>query len=96
MIKLISKVITFENKKTCIRLTKDEWEALELICQQENIKRNSLLNLINQTKNQEITLTNSIRLFSTIYFYNELIRLTTYDITTTKAPSISEAISVIL
>ena len=94
MIKLISKVITFENKKTCIRLTKDE--SLELICQKENIKRNSLLNLINQTKNQEITLTNSIRLFSTIYFYHELIRLTTYDITTSSPPSISEAISVIL
>ncbi len=96
MAKLTSKVIIFENKKTSLRLAEEEWEALSFICQKENIKRNNLLELINSTKNQEITLTNSIRLFSIIYFYNELILLQNYDSTNYKTLSISEAIHGIL
>ncbi|MBR5599229.1 MAG: ribbon-helix-helix domain-containing protein [Alphaproteobacteria bacterium] len=96
MAKLTSRVIIFENKKTSIRLAEEEWDALSLICQKENIKRNNLLELINQTKNKEITLTNSVRLFSIIYFYNELIHLQNYDISAIQNPSITEAIHGIL
>ena len=72
MAKLTSKVIIFENKKTSLRLAEEEWDALSFICQKENIKRNNLLELINSTKNKEITLTNSIRLFSIIYYKNSI------------------------
>lgn len=96
MAKLTSKVIIFENKKTSLRLAEEEWDALSFICQKENIKRNNLLELINSTKNKEITLTNSIRLFSIIYFYNELIVLQNYDTKNIKTLSISEAIHGIL
>lgn len=92
MAKLQSKIIIFNNKKTSIRLATDEWDAIDYICKQENIKRNNLIELINSTKNQYLTLTSSIRLFNIIYFYSTLNRLQNYDITTIQSSSISEAI----
>lgn len=93
MVTLTSKIIVIENKKTCLRLAEDEWEAIDIICKKENIKRNNLIELINQTKSKQMTLTSSIRVFSIIYFYNELIRPKISDNNNViPPPSISEAI----
>ena len=70
MAKLLTKIITVKNRKTSMRLAKDEWEALELICAKESIKRDSLIELIETYKNSQIALTSSVRLFSTVYLYN--------------------------
>jgi predicted DNA-binding ribbon-helix-helix protein len=92
LVTLISKIIVIEKKKTCLRLAEDEWEAIDIICKKENIKRNNLIELINKTKSQQITLTSSIRVFSIIYFYNELIHPKISDNNSIPPPSISEAI----
>ncbi len=90
LVNLISKVILLDNKKTTIRLANDEWEAINIISQKENIKRNYLIELINSTKSQNINLTSSIRLFSIIYFYTELLNL--QKNTSNKQLPITEAI----
>ena len=74
MVQLINKVIVISNKKTTMRLAKAEWEALDAICEQENIKRNFLIDMINQSKNKNMGLTCCVRLFSVIYFYRSLIK----------------------
>ena len=89
---LQSKIILLENKKTSIRLAKEEWEAIETIAQKENIKRNSLIEQISLIKSKNISLTSSIRLFSIIYFYTELINLQKQNKNNTNHLSISEAI----
>lgn len=65
----VTKVITLNAKNTSMRLVTDEWEALEIICERENIKRNTLLELIATYKNEKMALSNSVRLFITVYFY---------------------------
>lgn len=72
MAELASKVISLTNKKTSIRLAVAEWEAIDIICQRENIKRNNLIELINDKKDENLGLTCSVRLFSIIYFYRLL------------------------
>lgn len=69
MAKLLSKVITFSNKKTSMRLASSEWEAVDTICKCENIKRNKLLELINAKKDSKLALTSAVRLFSIIYYH---------------------------
>ena len=75
MVNLINRVILLNNKKTSIRLSDDEWDALNIISQKENTKRNYLIELINSTKSEKISLTSSLRLFAIIYFYTELLNL---------------------
>ena len=69
MVSLINKVININNKKTTMRMTMTEWLAFETICKNENVTKNNLLNLINTNKNHTISLTNSVRLFSIVYFH---------------------------
>lgn len=73
MVKTSSHIIYINNKKTSIRLTQTEWNAVNTICEKENLKRTNLFNLINQNKNKELSLTASIRLFSIIYFQKMLL-----------------------
>ena len=73
MPKLSSKVIHIADKTTSIRLAEAEWDALELICERENIKKTSLLNLINDYKDKDMGLTCSVRLFSLIYMHHWLL-----------------------
>ncbi len=94
MVNLTSKVLLLDNKKTSVRLANDEWDAINLISQKENIKRNCLIELINSTKSQNISLTSSIRLFSIIYFYTELLNLQKNN--DTKQLPITEAIHSII
>lgn len=69
MAKLFSKVITFSNKKTSMRLAVGEWEAIDTICKRENIKRSKLFELINAKKDNKLALTSAVRLFSIIYYH---------------------------
>ena len=69
MVYYSNHVISIANKKTTIRLTNIEWEAFNIICQREKIKRNYLLHQINTHKDQQMNLTSSVRLFTTIYLF---------------------------
>lgn len=73
MAKLFNKVIFVSNKKTSMRLATAEWEAIDIICRKENIKRNDLIGKINQYKDPELGLTCSVRLFTIIYFHQSLL-----------------------
>lgn len=69
---LTSKVIFLSDKKTSMRLAAAEWEAIDIICKRENIKRNSLLEMINRSRNKKMGLTCAVRLFSLVYLYQML------------------------
>lgn len=73
MTKLFNKVIFISKKKTSMRLATAEWEAIDIICQRENIKRNDLIEKINERKNAQLGLTCSVRLFTIIYFHRLLL-----------------------
>ena len=68
MVKISSYIIHINNIKTSIRLTQTEWQAINIICEKENIKRTHLFNLIYKNKNKDLSFSASIRLFSIIYF----------------------------
>lgn len=70
MIKQINRVISISNKKTSIRMATHEWEAFDIICKKENVSRNLLLELLNSNKNENLGLTNAVRLFSIVYFHH--------------------------
>jgi len=72
MVNLVNRVICINNKKTSMRMTLAEWDAFEIICKNENVSKSTLLNLINNNKNHTIGLTNSVRLFSIVYFHQLL------------------------
>lgn len=69
MVYYSNHVISIAHKKTTMRLTDIEWEAFNIICQREKIKRNYLLSQINIHKNPQLNLTSSVRLFTTIYLF---------------------------
>lgn len=73
MPQLFNKVIFISHKKTSMRLATAEWEAVDIICKEENIKRNELIEKINQYKDPGLSLTCSVRLFTIIYFHTLLI-----------------------
>lgn len=64
-----NRVISVANKKTTMRLTDAEWEAFNIICQREKIKKNYLIEQIDSHKNPQMNLTSSVRLFTTIYLF---------------------------
>ena len=64
-----NKVITLQNRKTCIRLADIEWETINTLCEMENFKRKTLFELIEKYKDPKCGLTYAIRLFATIYFH---------------------------
>lgn len=66
-----SRVINIFNKKTSMRLTLIEWDVLDNICRRENIKRSRLLELIEQKRNPQMGLTQSVRLFVLVYLYRQ-------------------------
>ena len=69
MTDFINKIICIDHKKTSMRLAIPEWNAIDTICQKENIKRNTLFELINTNKDKNLGLTCSVRLFTTIYLF---------------------------
>lgn len=69
MTKLITKIITLNDRKTSMRLAQAEWEAVDLICKKENIYRKDLIEMIAEAKDSRISLTSTVRLFAIVYFY---------------------------
>ena len=69
---LINKVIHVDNRVTSIRLAEAEWDALELIARQENIKKTQLLRLIDNNRNAKMCFTAAVRLFALIYLHDWL------------------------
>lgn len=68
MTKLINKVVIVNDRRTSIRLCHKEWEALDEVCNMENISKNDLLSLIENGKRNSLGLTYSARLFIIEYF----------------------------
>lgn len=97
MVDLISKVITISKKKTSIRLAQAEWDALEEISKIENVKRNNIIDMINQNKDNSISLTCSIRMFIIVYF-NQVLenQQLNYNLSTPEKNPILSAIKGIL
>lgn len=97
MVDLISKVITISKKKTSIRLAQAEWDALEEISKTENVKRNNIIDMINQNKDNSISLTCSIRMFIIVYF-NQVLenQQLNYSLSTPEKNPILSAIKGIL
>lgn len=99
MVNFANRIVILENKKTSMHLTDDEWEAINIICEHENIKRNYLFELINQHKNKQLNLTHSLRIFTTIYLYYFIKNMTLQKSNLCKeipTSSTSEAIKAIL
>jgi len=70
MTPLSNRVISIYNKKTSIRFAPAEWAAIEYICQQENISRKTLFELIDCNHDKKLGLASAIRLFIIIYYKN--------------------------
>lgn len=97
MVDLISKVITISKRKTSVRLAQAEWNALDEISKTENVKRNNIIDMINQNKNDTISLTCGIRMFIIVYF-NQLLEnyQLNYTLSTPEKNPIISAIKSIL
>lgn len=68
MTKLANKIININNRRTSMRLCLKEWNALDDVCQRENIHRNHLIELIENFKSPRLGLTYSTRLFLVLYY----------------------------
>jgi len=93
---LNSKIININNHKTSLRLALGEWEAIDIICNIENIKRNSLFELININRNTNLNLTSSIRLFCISYLLNESLKPQNYKKISKNNSSLEKAIANII
>jgi len=67
---LSNRVISIYNRRTSIRFTPAEWEALDDICKQEQIPKKTLIELIDINRDEKIGLAAAIRLFTIIYYKN--------------------------
>lgn len=67
---LLNRVISVCERKTSMRLAKSEWYILDRICVRENLRRNQLLQLIDQHRDKNIGLTPAVRLFSLLYLHD--------------------------
>ena len=63
------RVITINNKKTSVRLSNLEWQALDYLCAVEQISCRELLNTLANTIPNYENLTALIRSFITGYYY---------------------------
>jgi len=72
MAAISNRVVTIYNRKTSIRLTPAEWEAIDNICERESIPRKMLFELISFNKDEKMGITASIRLFMIIYYKKAL------------------------
>lgn len=68
--KLTNRIISLNNRRTSMRLSIKEWEALKEICHKEKITRNKLIEMIEQYKDNELGLSYSTRLFITCYYWH--------------------------
>ena len=97
MVELISKVITLSERKTSIRLAEAEWTALDEISKNENVKRNNIIDMINNNKDSNISLTCGIRMFIIVYLNQTLENhQLNYNLSTPEKNPILSAIKSIL
>lgn len=68
MTKLTNKIITIHERRTSMRLCHKEWCALEDICQREQMSRNDLIAMIEDSKNNRLGLAYATRLFLLLYY----------------------------
>lgn len=68
---LSKKIIRINNRTTSIQLCTQEWLALSEICENEKIKRDRLIALIDNNHNDNLGLTYSTRLFMLMYYKNK-------------------------
>lgn len=87
-----NKIITISNKKTSMRMTQPEWDALNIICEKENIRRSALLDLIDNNKDKNLGLTCSVRLFVLIYLYHLFLEKQCPNYAKNKIKSANDAI----
>ena len=67
---IANRVVQIFRKRTSMRLTLIEWEAINAICQREHLPRKTLFELIDMNHDESMSLTASIRLFTIIYYKN--------------------------
>ena len=70
MITMQNRIIFLNEHKTSMRLTSSEWYTLNRICIRENLKKDQLINLINNNRIPNLGLTPTVRLFSLLYLNN--------------------------
>ena len=68
---MLNKILFINGRRTSMRLCKTEWKLLDLICKNEDIKRNDFLELLETNNNCGLGLTYYTRLFIMLYFYNK-------------------------
>lgn len=73
MTALSNRVVAIYNRKTSIRFSPAEWEAVDYICKQENISRKSLLELIDFNRGEKTSFASAIRLFTILYYKNAFL-----------------------
>lgn len=72
---LANRVVPLYRTKTSMRLAPAEWEAIDNICQKEQIPRKTLFELIDLNHDEKMSLTAAIRLFTIIYYKNSILGL---------------------
>jgi predicted DNA-binding ribbon-helix-helix protein len=65
---LISRNIRVSDHRTSIRLEPEMWEALNEICERQNMRMNDLCTIVSQNKKEHASLTAAIRVFIMRYF----------------------------
>lgn len=68
MPKLVNKIISVNKRRTSMRLCTLEWDALNEVCEKENISRNKLIERIENDKDDTLGLAYSTRLFLVQYY----------------------------
>ena len=68
MLRLINRVVSVNGRRTSMRMSMKEWNALEDVCRKEKISKNQLLGLIEESNKDSLSLTYSTRLFIIAYF----------------------------
>lgn len=70
MTRLINKIISLNKRRTSMRLAEEEWDAMREICEHENLSRNKLIENIEKSKDENLGLSCSTRLFLLAYYRN--------------------------
>lgn len=68
MSKFVNKIISINKRRTSMRLSAIEWDAINQICKIENISRNKLIESVEDCKDEDIGLSYSTRLFALQYY----------------------------
>jgi len=70
MVGIPARNVSIFRTHTSMRLTAIEWEAINAICKKEQIPRKTLFELIDMNRDEKMSLSGAIRLFTLIYYKN--------------------------